>query len=90
MRISIFGMGYVGCVSGACLSGLGNEITGVEPNPVKVDLINAGKSPIVEPGLDELLAAQVKAGKFRATADWKEAVNSSDLGFICVGTPSRA
>ena len=90
MRISIFGMGYVGCVSGACLAELGNEITGVEPNPLKVDMVNAGKSPIVEPGLDALLAAQVKAGKFKATTDWREAVRCSDLAFVCVGTPSRA
>jgi GDP-mannose 6-dehydrogenase len=90
MRISIFGLGYVGCVSGTCLAGMGHEVIGVEPNQVKVDLINAGKSPIVEKGLNELLAAEVKSGRLKATTDWKQAVNSSDLAFVCVGTPSRA
>jgi GDP-mannose 6-dehydrogenase len=90
MKISIFGMGYVGCVSGACLSSLGNEVIGVEPNQLKVDLINSGKSPIVEPGLDELLAAQVKSGNFKATLDWEAAIQNTDVAFVCVGTPSRA
>lgn len=90
MRISIFGMGYVGCVSGTCLAGLGHTVIGVEPNRLKVDLINAGKSPIVEKGLDELLAAQVKAGQFKATTDWEDAIKSSDMAFVCVGTPSRS
>lgn len=90
MKISIFGMGYVGCVSGACLASLENEVIGVEPNPVKVDLINSGKSPIVETGVDALIAAGLKSGKFRATADWKQAVLDSDLAFVCVGTPSSA
>ncbi len=90
MRISIFGMGYVGCVSGTCLAGLGHQVIGVEPNPVKVDLINSSKSPIVETGLDELLAARVKAGQFRATANWEEAIRFSEMAFVCVGTPSRA
>lgn len=90
MRISIFGMGYVGCVSGACLAGLGNDVTGVEPNVVKVDLLNAGKSPIVEPSLDELITAQVKAGKLKASSNWEEAIQNSDVAFVCVGTPSRA
>jgi len=90
MRISIFGMGYVGCVSGTCLAGLGHKVIGVEPNQLKVDLINGGKSPIVEKGLDELLAARVRDGQFKATTDWAEAVVSSDMAFVCVGTPSRA
>jgi GDP-mannose 6-dehydrogenase len=90
MRISIFGMGYVGCVSGVCLADLGHKVIGVEPNQVKVDLINAGKCPIVEKGLDELLATQVKAGQLRATTDWQDAVSSSDSAFVCVGTPSSA
>jgi len=90
MKISIFGMGYVGCVSGACLASLENEVIGVEPNPVKVDLINRGKSPIVETGVDALIATSLKNGKFRATADWKQAVLDSDLAFVCVGTPSNA
>jgi GDP-mannose 6-dehydrogenase len=90
MKISIFGMGYVGCVSGACLSSLGNEVIGVEPNQLKVDLINSGKSPIVETGLDILLETQVKSGQFKATTNWAEAIAASDVAFVCVGTPSRA
>jgi GDP-mannose 6-dehydrogenase len=90
MRISIFGMGYVGCVSGACFAEMGHTVLGVEPNPVKVDLINSGKSPIVEKGLDTLLAKVVRNGTFRATSDWAQAIKDSDLAIVCVGTPSRS
>jgi GDP-mannose 6-dehydrogenase len=89
MRISIFGMGYVGCVSGACLAALGHRVVGVEPNPVKVKLINSGKSPIVEKDLDTLLEKSVGAGLFSATENWREAVENSDLAIVCVGTPSH-
>src|SRR3984885_12040457 len=90
MRISIFGMGYVGCVSGACLARLGHRVIGVEPNPTKVELLNSGKSPIVEAGLDTLIAATVQEGIFSATSDWKSAVADSEMAIVCVGTPSRA
>lgn len=90
MRISIFGMGYVGCVTGACFADMGNTVLGVEPNPVKVDLINSGKSPIVEKDLDTLLAKVVANKSFRATADWAQAVKESDIALVCVGTPSRS
>jgi GDP-mannose 6-dehydrogenase len=90
MRISIFGMGYVGCVSGACFAEMGHTVLGVEPNPVKVDLINNGKSPIIEKDLDALLLKVVQNGSFRATADWQQALNDSELAIVCVGTPSRA
>jgi GDP-mannose 6-dehydrogenase len=90
MKISIFGMGYVGCVSGACLAKLGHRVIGVEPNPTKVDLLNSGKSPIVEEGLDVLIAETTKAGTFSATSDWKAAIAETELAIICVGTPSRA
>jgi GDP-mannose 6-dehydrogenase len=90
MRISIFGMGYVGCVSGACFAEMGHTVLGVEPNPVKVDLINSGKSPIIEKDLDALLLKVVQNGSFRATADWQQALNDSELAIVCVGTPSRA
>jgi len=89
MRISIFGMGYVGCVTGACFADMGNTVLGVEPNPVKVDLINSGKSPIIEKDLDTLLAKVVSNGSFRATADWAQAIKDSDIALVCVGTPSR-
>jgi GDP-mannose 6-dehydrogenase len=90
MKISIFGMGYVGCVSGACFADMGHEIIGVDPNPVKVELINSGKSPIVEHGLDDLIAKVVGNGSFRATADSSAAIQQTEMALICVGTPSRA
>jgi GDP-mannose 6-dehydrogenase len=83
-------MGYVGCVSGACLASLGHRVIGVEPNPTKVELINLGKSPIVENDIAELIASGVQKGLYRATSDWKSAIMESDLALVCVGTPSRA
>lgn len=83
-------MGYVGCVSGACLASLGHRVIGVEPNRTKVDLINSGKSPIVEAELPELLEAGVKSGRYRATDDWRTAIAESELAMVCVGTPSRS
>ena len=90
MRVSIFGMGYVGCVSGACLASLGHEVIGVDVNLKKVQLLNAGQSPIVEEKIGELLASAVTSGRFRATASAFDAVAQSDVSFISVGTPSRA
>ena len=89
MRLSIFGLGYVGCVSAACLADAGNEVIGVDVNPTKVDIINAGKSPIVEAGLDELIAKVVTSGALLATTDSNRAVMESDLSLVCVGTPSN-
>lgn len=89
MKISIFGMGYVGAVSMACLANDGHTVVGVDPNLGKVDLISSGKSPIVETGLDLLLASGVNAGLICATSDALKAVNETDISFICVGTPSQ-
>lgn len=89
MKISIFGMGYVGAVCAACFAERGHEVIGVDVSADKVNLINAGKSPIVEPGLEELLAEGVKAGRLRATRDTREAIENSELTMICVGTPSK-
>ena len=89
MRISIFGMGYVGAVCAGCLANRGHEVVGVDISEVKVDLINKGKSPIVEPGLEDLLKRGVAAGRIRATTDTADAIRSSDLSMICVGTPSK-
>jgi GDP-mannose 6-dehydrogenase len=88
MRISIFGLGYVGVVSGACLAKYGHEVIGVDINPGKVGLINAGRSPIVESGVDDLVAEMVKARRLVATLNTAEAVTNSDLSFVSVGTPS--
>lgn len=89
MKISIFGMGYVGAVSAACLAKDGHTIVGVDPNPTKVDLINQGVSPIVEKDLDKLLKEGVAEGRISATADAEAAVNDTDVSFVCVGTPSQ-
>jgi GDP-mannose 6-dehydrogenase len=89
MRISIFGIGYVGCVSAACFAHAGHDVIGVDVNPTKVDIINSGKSPIVEPQMNELIHDVVKSGKLRATTDSMEAVNASDISLVCVGTPSK-
>ena len=89
MKISIFGMGYVGTVSAGCLANDGHEVVGVDPVPTKVDLINAGQSPIIEEHIGELIAATVKSGKLRATCDQDRAVRETELSFVCVGTPSQ-
>ena len=89
MQISIFGLGYVGTVSGACLARDGHEVVGVDPARTKVDLINRGQSPIVEKGIDVLVEEGVEKGRLRATDDAAEAVASTELSMICVGTPSQ-
>jgi GDP-mannose 6-dehydrogenase len=89
MRVSVFGLGYVGSVSAAWLAGDGHEVIGVEVNAGKVAAINAGRSPIVEPGLDELLSRNVAEGRLRATTDTSAAIMDSDVSLLCVGTPSR-
>ena len=90
MKISIFGMGYVGIVTAACLASKGHEIIGVDISQTKIDLINAAFSPIIEKDIPELLRTQVEAGKIRATADNAQAVQASELSMICVGTPSNS
>ncbi|SFO82199.1 GDP-mannose 6-dehydrogenase [Ectopseudomonas composti] len=89
MRISIFGLGYVGAVCAGCLSARGHEVIGVDVSQTKIDLINQGKSPIVEPGLAELLDAGVRSKLLRGTTDVSAAVLASELSFIAVGTPSK-
>ena len=88
MRISIFGLGYVGAVSAACLAKEGHEVIGVDSNGVKVDMINKGLSPIVEKGLNDLIMSAVEKRVLRATMDPCEAVHGSDMSILCVGTPS--
>jgi len=90
LRISIFGLGYVGTVSAGCLADDGHEVVGVDPLPTKVDLINRGQSPIIETDIGEIIAATVKAGRLRATSDPVEAIRETELSFVCVGTPSQA
>lgn len=89
MKISIFGIGYVGCVSAACLARAGHEVVGVDVNPTKVEIINSGASPIVEPGIGDVIRDVVKEGKLSATTDVAHAVKTTDISLICVGTPSK-
>ena len=89
MKISIFGLGYVGAVSAGCLATDGHEVIGVDPNRTKVELINQGTTPIIEKDIGEMIAATVNSGHLRATADVRDAVFGSDMSLICVGTPSQ-
>ncbi len=89
MKISVFGLGYVGAVSCGCLTELGHEVIGVDTNPLKVSMINEGQSPVVEDGIDELIGAAAKAGRLRATADVEDAVLNSEVSLISVATPSN-
>ena len=88
MKISVFGLGYVGSVSCACLADKGHEVVGVDVNEFKVDAVNAGTSPIIEKGLDGMIASAVKRGSLRATTDVSAAVRNTELSLVCVGTPS--
>jgi GDP-mannose 6-dehydrogenase len=89
MRVSVFGLGYVGCVTAASLAKAGHEVIGVDLNEDKVGMINRGLSPIVEPGLGELVTQVVGSGRLRATSVTYEAIWGSDIALVCVGTPSR-
>ena len=90
MRISVFGLGYVGAVSCGCLPELGHEVIGVDTNPLKVKMINDGQSPVVEEGINELITKAVNEGKLRATHDVEDAILNSDVSLISVATPSNA
>lgn len=90
MKLSVFGLGYVGCVSAACFAKEGHEVIGVDVSQTKIDIINAGKSPIVEAGISELTNEVVMAKRLRATTNASEAVNDSEVSLVCVGTPSNA
>jgi len=89
-RISIFGLGYVGAVSLACLARDGHQVVGVDIDPVKLDLIRNRKSPILEEGIQELMRDVVNSGRVTVTADAAEAMRDTELSFVCVGTPSAA
>jgi GDP-mannose 6-dehydrogenase len=88
MKVAVFGLGYVGAVTSACLAANGHDVCGVDVDPVKVAMIQDGRSPVVESGLNELIMDGRRAGRLRATTDAWEAVNRADISLLCVGTPS--
>jgi GDP-mannose 6-dehydrogenase len=89
LRISIFGLGYVGTVSCGCLAHAGHDVFGVDPVRTKVQLVNEGRSPVIEANIGEIVAATVKSGRLRATDDTEKAIRDTELSFVCVGTPSQ-
>ena len=89
MKVSIFGLGYVGSVSAASFAADGHDVVGVDVNADKVRAVSEGRSPIVEPGLDAALARSVAEGRLRATADTADAIRDTEVSLLCVGTPSR-
>jgi GDP-mannose 6-dehydrogenase len=90
MKVAVFGLGYVGTVTAAGLASRGHEVVGVDVDALKVEAIRHGRSPVVEPGIDEQIADGVTSGRLRATSDAREAVDRADVSLICVGTPSAA
>src|SRR5690606_19066614 len=89
-KVSVFGLGYVGCVSAACFAKEGHTVLGVDVSATKVDLVNSGKATIVEEGIGELVEKMVAAGRLTATTDSAEAVRNTEISLIAVGSPSRS
>jgi GDP-mannose 6-dehydrogenase len=87
--VAVFGLGYVGCVSAACLARDGHTVIGVDVSAQKVDAVAGGRSPLIEPGLNELVCEMARAARLRATSDSRMAVHQSEVSLICVGTPSN-
>src|SRR4051812_22893075 len=90
MKISVLGLGYVGAVSAACLARDGHEIVGVDPERASIDLVNAGKSPIIEKDLGPVIAEQVAAGRLRASTELAQALRHAEMVLVCVDTPTRS
>lgn len=88
--LSVFGLGYVGCVTSACFAKEGHDVIGVDVSPAKVEMINAGKPTILEAGISELVAEMANLGRLAATCDARDAVRRSDISLVCVGTPSQS
>ena len=90
MHVAVVGLGYVGAVTSACLADMGHTVVGVDVDHQKVDEIEAGRSPIVEPRLEELVASGRKTERLRVTTDLSRALTSCDIVMVCVGTPARS
>jgi GDP-mannose 6-dehydrogenase len=90
MKISVMGLGYVGTVSAGCLAQAGHEVIGVDTGQIEVELVNAGRAPVIEKDLNEIIARQVAAGHLSATTDVAAAIQHTDLALVCVGTPGLA
>src|SRR5262249_9414837 len=90
MNLSIFGLGYVGCVSAACFARDCHSGIGVDVNPQKGEMINAGRSPSIEPGLYDVVKSAVESSRLKATLDPFKAVSESDVSMVCVGTPGAS
>ena len=90
MRVAVFGLGYVGTVSSACLAANGHDVWGVDPDELKVAAVSAGHSPVLEPGLQSLVAQRCRSGQLHATTRPEEALENADVSLLCVGTPSSA
>ena len=88
-RIAVFGLGYVGCVTAACLASLDHQVIGVDPDAHKIDNVRKARAPFYEPGLEEIVRATVRDGRFIATASPEEALAEADIALLCVGTPSE-
>ena len=88
-NVSVFGLGYVGSVTAACLAHLGHHVVGVDSNASKTESLESGRSPIIEKGLDDLIATARRESRLRATTDAAAAVLGSEISLICVGTPSQ-
>ena len=89
MRVAMIGSGYVGLVSGACFADFGHTVVCIDKDPSKIERLNRAEIPIFEPGLDDLVATNVRDGRLSFTQDGAEAIRTADAVFIAVGTPSR-
>lgn len=87
MRLAVVGCGYVGLVTGSCLAEAGHEVIATDNDPVRIAMLNSGRLPIYEPGLDKVAESAIAAGRLRFTSDCAEAARTADAIFICVGTP---
>src|SRR5438552_16705286 len=87
MNLSVFGLGYVGAVSLACLARDEHEVIGVDIDPAKLDLIRNGRTPVVEEGMVDLMARVVASGRVKVTRDARQAVSDTEVSLVCVGTP---